>query len=405
MMLFMSGSTITHGLRSYRELLGAPTVGRFVSWGLVARLPIGMTALSFILLIRADGGSYAEAGLVSAAEALAAAAGAPIAGRLVDSRRPATVLLAYGCLFPASLAVLLICSARSAPLAALILAAAAAGASLPPIGPTVRSLWPSMIRDDSQLSTAFALEATLQELIFVTAPLIVGVLTALVSPSAAVAAAGAFCFFGVLGFISTGQVRDFRRQARQKRHLLAALSPSPVRRIVLFTLGYGVSFGGLEVSIPAFAEAHGGRSLAAIALATLSAGSLAGGLLAAGGSGSDPHRRLRLISALFVVTLMLPLIAWSLPSLAVIMFVVGLPIAPSFAITYGMVQEAALPGTDAEVFGWLSTAVIVGVAVGTALGGKLITHSGPHASMLFAITGALFATGIAARSVQRHAVG
>ena len=96
MMLFMSGSTITHGLRSYRELLGAPTVGRFVSWGLVARLPIGMTALSFILLIRADGGSYAEAGLVSAAEALAAAAGAPIAGRLVDSRRPASVLLAYG---------------------------------------------------------------------------------------------------------------------------------------------------------------------------------------------------------------------------------------------------------------------------------------------------------------------
>ncbi len=53
-----------------------------------------------------------------------------------------------------------------------------------------------------------------------------------------------------------------------------------------------------------------------------------------------------------------------------------------FAITYGMVQDAAVPGTQAEVFGWLSTAVIVGIAFGTALGGKLITHSGPRASML-----------------------
>ncbi|HUZ83224.1 MAG TPA: hypothetical protein VMU66_00910, partial [Gaiellales bacterium] len=77
-------------------------------------------------------------------------------------------------------------------------------------------------------------------------------------------------------------------------------------------------------------------------------------------------------------------------------FVVGLPIAPSFALTYTMVQQAALPGTRAEVFGWLSTSVVVGISVGTALGGHLIAHSGARASLSVAIAGAAFATAVAA---------
>ena len=100
---------------------------------------------------------------------------------------------------------------------------------------------------------------------------------------------------------------------------------------------------------------------------------------------------------------MLPLLAWSLPSLAVIMLVVGLPIAPAFAVTYGMVQDSALPGTQAEVFGWLSTAVVVGIALGTAVGGKLITHSGPTAAMLLAIAGAVVAAAVCALPPARSA--
>lgn len=395
MMRRVSDTALTHGLRSYNRLLRAPTVGRLVSTGLIARLPIGMTALALILLIRGHGGSYAEAGLVSAAEALAAAAGAPVAGRLIDRRRPANVLLGYGTLFPAALVLLLVLVGRSAPLGALIAAAAVAGATLPPIGPTVRMLWPSLVPEQSMLPTAFALEATLQELIFVTGPLIVGLLTALISADAAVIAAGIFCFFGVLGFITNRPLREFRREPRVSRHLLAALSPRTVRRILVFTVALGTGIGALELAIPAFAEDHGGRSLAAIALASWSAGSLAGGLLAGGFGPTEPFRRLRVTTGVFVVTLILPVLAWSLPSLAVFMFVVGLPIAPTFAVTYGMVQGSALPGTEAEVFGWLSTAIVVGISLGTAVSGKLITHSSPTAAFVLAIGGGACALAIA----------
>jgi predicted MFS family arabinose efflux permease len=81
--------------------------------------------------------------------------------------------------------------------------------------------------------------------------------------------------------------------------------------------------------------------------------------------------------------------------MTVVMFTAGLPIAPSFALTYGMVQRAAARGTQAEVFGWLTTAVVIGVAVGTAAGGSLITHISPQASILLGICGCLAATAVA----------
>ena len=393
----MPGSTVTSGIRSYRELLSAPAVARVVSWGLVARMPIGMVALALILLVRGHGGSYADAGIVSASEAIAAAAGSPVAGRLVDRRRAPVVLMGYGLAFAASMVALVALTAERAPLVAVACAAGVSGAALPPIGPTVRMLWPSMVDDDGQLRTAFALEATLQEVIFVSGPLLVGVCTGLVDSSAGVLAAGVLCLIGTAGFVRSDRVRGHRAGSPPgRRHPLHALRPPTIRRIVIFSAGYGFTFGAVEVALPAFAEGHGGRSLGAFALAAWSSGSLAGGLLAGGHRPADPRARLRLISCLFAIALLLPLAARSLPEMVAIMFVVGLPIAPSFAMTYGMVQRAAEPGTHAEVFGWLSTATVVGVAAGAALGGHLITVSGPSASLGIGIAGAAFAAGVAA---------
>ena len=76
-----------------------------------------------------------------------------------------------------------------------------------------------------------------------------------------------------------------------------------------------------------------------------------------------------------------PLLAGSMTQMAVIMFVAGLPIAPSVAIAYNLIERAAVAGTQAEVFGWLSTAVTAGIAVGTAGGGSLIAHGSVHRAL------------------------
>ena len=170
------------GLARYGALFRVPHVRRLVLSGMLARLPAGMIGLALLLLVRENGGSYAAAGVVSGGYFVATAIGAPIAGRRVDRRGQARILLARGVIFPALLAGVCALALLDAPLALVGAAAAAAGALMPPIGASLRSLWPRMFADAELRAAAYALEASLQEITFIVGPLLVALLTAAVSP-------------------------------------------------------------------------------------------------------------------------------------------------------------------------------------------------------------------------------
>jgi predicted MFS family arabinose efflux permease len=380
------------GVRSYRELLSAGDARRVVSWGLLARMPMGMSALALVLLVRSEGGSYAAAGIVSGTYAMASGAGAVVGGRLVDRRAPAPVVITYAIAHGVALAALLALAHARVADGVLVGAAAVAGLLMPPVGPTIRMMWPAMLPRPELRTTAYALEATIQEVIFVVGPLIVAVLAASVSASAGIVASGVACIAGAIGFTATPAVRARRPDPahdRSDHHLFQALVPWGIRRVLMVGIAYGVAFGAVEVAMPAFAEGHGGRSLGGITLAAFSGGSLIGGVVAGAASSAGAlNRRLQVISAAFVVVLVPPLLAGSIAEMAVIMFVAGLPIAPSVAVSYNMLERAAVRGTQAEVFGWMSTSVTIGLAAGTAAGGSLIAHTGVHASLALGIAGA-----------------
>lgn len=397
MMLAVSSGIVSRSVQGYRELLSGSETRRVIAWGLVARMPMGMLALGLVLLVRGAGGSYAAAGAISAANALAIALAAPIGGRLVDRYGPARVLAVYGALHPAALIAMVALAWADTSIWAVGAAATLAGFVYPPVGSAVRVLWSSLAPHEPLRSKAFALEATLQELVFVAGPLVVGVLTALLTSSAGMVGTAAISIVGVFGFTALAVVRSAPagEHHHEDSHFLRALRPPTVRQIVIFSLGYGITFGAVEVALPAFAEGHGGRELGALALAAWSCGSLVGGFLAGLLPPGDPMRRLRIASVIFLGVLVLPMLAPSMPVMMATMFVVGLPIAPSFAITYAMVQEAAMRGTQAEVFGWLTTSTVVGVAAGAAAGGWLITHVSVDASFMLAIAGTVAAVAVA----------
>src|SRR4051794_41365283 len=68
----------------YARILRTPHVMPLMVAALVARLPIGIDSIAIVLFLRERTGSYATAGIVSAAFALGGGAGAPLSGRLID---------------------------------------------------------------------------------------------------------------------------------------------------------------------------------------------------------------------------------------------------------------------------------------------------------------------------------
>jgi predicted MFS family arabinose efflux permease len=382
----VSSLSQTSGLGRYAALFRAPSVRQVVLAGLIGRLPLGMVPLGGVLLVRGAGHSYAVVGVVVASLSIASGVAAPVVGRLVDRLGQARMLIPLAVLFPISLGAFVLLSTQRAPSLALAVCAAATGATLPPIGACIRSLWPSMLPKDDLRETAFALEAWMQELAFVFGPVLIGGLAALASPAIAMLSAGAFGFVGTLWFAltppsqaATGHLNAGPRSRR------GALGSPGVRTVILACAALGCGFGVVEVAIPAFAEVHATRAQGGYALAAFACGSLIGGLWS--GTRPAPRRpelRFAAMLAALGLALLPPLLAPSVPAMCVLMLFAGIPIAPAFAASYGLVDDLALPGTNTEAFSWLSTAIVAGISLGTAIGGVAIEHLGPIEALALA---------------------
>ena len=176
----------------YRSVLSVPGCARVMATALIARLPQGMTSLAILLLIRTHTGSYAAAGIAVGAYDFATAAGAPLVGRLVDRFGRATgagrLERSLQTLVLVALVVAAHAGAGAVPLVAL---SALAGGLWPPIAPSVRALLRDLVTDAKVRETAYTLESVVQELVWITGPLVVAGVIAFASPGTAVLLSGA----------------------------------------------------------------------------------------------------------------------------------------------------------------------------------------------------------------------
>ncbi len=75
----------------------------------------------------------------------------------------------------------------------------------------------------------------------------------------------------------------------------------------------------------------------------------------------------------------------------------GLAIAPVFSCQYALVGRAVTSGVETEAFTWVSSALVGGLAAGSALGGGAVSAAGVSAPFVLAVT----AMGLAAVSALR----
>jgi MFS family permease len=373
-------------LRIYLDVLRTPSVTRLLSSAVVGRMPTGMAGLAIVLLVRGAGGSYAAAGLVAGAYSAALAVTSPLLGRLVDRVGQTRVLA--GCAAASTLGfVALAAAGRGASPLVLAGLAALAGASIPPVGACMRALWSDLLGDDDRLQAAFAVESTVQELIFVVGPPLVALLAAVFSPAAAVLGTAALLLAGVGLFAATPASRAWRPTRRAADWAGALRSPG-IRAVLATIVLLAGAFGTVEVTVVAGAEQLGSRTLAGPLLALWALGSLTGGLVF-GSRASDrgPERRMVGLLGLVVAGIALLAAATGVVQLAAGMILAGLGIAPAIACLYLLVDRLAPTGTVTEAFTWVTTAFATGFAGGNALGGSLVHRVGTDRAFLVAAAG------------------
>ncbi|WP_225638571.1 MFS transporter [Streptomyces solaniscabiei] len=346
---------------------------RLLVASVTGRLSLGMVPVALILAAQADGHTLAAASLLAALYGIAPALGLPLLGRLADARG-----LPLPCHLGAALVATALGTLAVAGTSHLVLAAvcvALAGAGCPPLEGGLRSLWHTVLPDAAHVRTAYTLDSSTQQIVYVTGPALAIATATCLSPAAALGLAAAVTVAGSVAFATARPARTWR-PAPRSRGRSGVLRPPAMRAVLLALVCLGVTVGALDVAAIAVADRQDASWLAGALPAVFSGAGLAGGVLFARfqPATAPRPRHLLLLGAVFAVC-WLPLLA-PLPAPVVLAAVMlpGALFVPVLTVAGLTVTALAPAGTTTEAVGWMSSAIRLGLAAGTALAGPLGGH-------------------------------
>ncbi|GHF82447.1 MFS transporter [Streptomyces griseosporeus] len=358
----------------YLEILRTRHAARLLTGTLVGRLPNATAAIAVVLFVRAEGGSYSLAGALAAVYGVANAVGQPVLGRLVDIHGQPRVQLPAAVL--AALATTVFALTGLDPLPLAYAAVAAAGLFTPPLEGGLRALWPSVLRREDQVHTAYAMDAVAQEVMFTVGPLLVTLCVSLWSAQAALIVLNVLGVLGALSVVVSQPSRAWRSAPREAHWLGALRSPGLVALLAAF-LFVGIALGSITVAAVPYADDHGGDAVYGWLMAALGLGALAGGTVyGARQWAGAPERRLRVLVAFLAVCYLPLMLMPGAVGMVALTALAGVFLAPAIACAFVIVDRHAPRGTVTEAFSWLVTTFTVGASVGTGLAGPVVQAGG-----------------------------
>jgi predicted MFS family arabinose efflux permease len=362
-------------LARYAALLQAREIRLTIAASTIGRLPIGITGLAVLLLVQTATDSFARGGAATACYVIGLATVAPALGRFIDRTGPRLTLLACSVAFPAALLGLVAAVEACAHSVVILMFAAAAGATFPPITVCMRTYFKQRLNDDTLLATAYSLESVLIELIFIIGPMLVALFVATASPAAAVLFAAATGCIGTLLFLRSPPLRAWRIEPRAARSLLGPLAERGFLALVGVVLCYSTAFGLLEIGLTAYATERGHAALAGVLLGLMSAGSALGGIAYGSRSWHLPlMRQFALMLGLMGAGLSVLALPWAPLPFAFWSLFAGVVMAPALIIQSMLVARIARPEHITEAFTWSASALLSGVGIGVATGGGMLEY-------------------------------
>lgn len=387
-----------------------------------------MLTIGVLTMVTQVSNSYAIGGFAAGAIGLGAAVGAPFVGYLADRLGQKHVLLVaavvnallVGAVVLLAYALLPSDGARLADGATLVVlfAALLAGSTSPQVGPLSRVRWMALSKKlpakerGPAVDTALSLEGTADEVTFVLGPALVGLLASLLAPwlplvLAAVMTAVLVSLFALHPTVeavgprmaASSTVGNAGYVTKEKPKWLLVAVP------VVGMLFMGTFFGSAQTALTAFTGVHGSVDQAGLMYAIMGSSSavtalsvaywpekfsyvwrwvLSAGLMAAG-------------SAAFLLPTSLGQMAW-------VLLLVGLFVGPVMVSIFSVGSKVAPQQWMGTVMTALSSGIVAGTALGSAVSGSLAQSVGYSAAFVvpLAAASALFVLGLVSALVLRR---
>lgn len=387
------GTAVTSLTSRYREL-PALAGAAFLPIGFLARLPNSMIQFGTVLMVTTVSGSLAFAGVTAGALALGMAAGGPVIGWLADHRGQRPVMVAASLLNAVLICVLVLEVTAAAPPWLTLATAAAVGASTPQIGALIRSRWIVLTGGDRRLSTAMSYEGAADEVTYILGPAVVSVL-ALISPRLSLFGAAALvAVFGTwVGLHHTA--RSARLPRPTDRGPTVWRDPMIVGLLVI-SATIGVFFGGAQTGVTAVATAAGAAASAGLLYSVMAVGSTITGIASTALPARFPLRDRLVVFIGWLTLAVIPLVfVTSVPVVAVVLLIVGAAVGPAFITMYSLAGNRVSSDRTGVTMTLISASGIVGVAIGSALGGRLAQSSGSGAAFVVSVSAIAIGTVVA----------
>ncbi|MYM20610.1 MFS transporter [Brevibacterium sp. 5221] len=389
-------------------------LARVMGWGffplsLLAKLPYAMSVVAVMTSVSAVTGSYGQAGATAALVGAGTAVSGPLLGAAADRFGQRPVLVWSALANAAALAALALCLRAGAPAWAQLAMGLLIGLSAPQASSMVRSRWLYAIpqrfpaeRAPAATSAVLSYESMTDEFVFVLGPVITGAVAVALGVVVPLDFAALLTVAGVVGFALHPSARYARGRERGAQTPAgpdsagAGAAVAPVRalfsaRILLPVAGMmmiGFFFGATLASLTAFMETRGDAAATGLYYGIMGIGSA----ICALGTAWLPRAfglgaRWAAFSLLVLAGSALLHAVPGLPGTVVAMIVMGCGVGPTLVTLFSIASAVAPLGRTTTVMAMMSSALVVGQALSSALTGAVIDAAG-FAAGYWAVSGA-----------------
>nr|WP_314175645.1 MFS transporter [Streptomyces sp. DSM 40971] len=386
-------------LAPYGRLFAVPGTRAFTAGSMLARSPMGMFTVSAVIMIASTRGSYALAGAVSATGLAATGVLGPLTARLIDRYGQIRIALPASLVAVAGAVSLAACVRFGAPDWTLF-ASHAATATMPNTGGMARARWAHIFRDEpAARHTANSFEQAADELCFMAGPPLSAFLCTQLFVESGMLTGALLLLLGMLLFAAQRSTEPPVERRTSERTAPALRLPALLPLLATF-LCIGVVFGSMEVATIAFADGRGQQAAAGVVLAFHATGSAVAGLLV--GTLRPPTgpvvRRFALCVGVMAVLALVSFAAASSGSLLLLgaaLLVAGMGTAPAMVTGMTLIQETVPAARLNEGMTLAVTALVGGIASGSAAAGWAAEHLAPGAAFTIPPTAAALAAAVA----------